>query len=284
MELADAGVLGIVGPGITDNGFIARDLADECRLPSIIWAAHEELRSPWSFHFQLGSLEEEPPVLLRHLAARGIRRIALVHDDATIIHRYVQYLAIAQRFVDIEVVSRAMMAPDIADASAAIAAVRRPDAEALIYFGLGRSAEPVGSAMRAAGWDVPVVGCSSLMMGRARPEMTATWDGWVSVAMETEENPAVARAAQLLPRAIVDSPVGLSFFDMGRLIGEGLDRAGYMTRASLREGLERVKHLPTTIGHPGTMMTLGHWDRAILKGRYLVLHEWNGGKSAALRA
>jgi hypothetical protein len=119
-------------------------------------------------------------------------------------------------------------------------------------------------------------------MGRSKPEMAASWDGWVSVAMETETNPMAVRARQILGSGLASSPIGYSFFDMGRLIGEGLDRAGYMTRASLKDGLQCVKHLPATVGHPGTMMTAGHWDRALLKGPYLVLHRWQGGKSSAL--
>ena len=194
MDLVNAGVIGIVGPGITDNGFIARDLACEHRVPTIIWAAHEELRSEWSFHFQLGSLEEEPPVLLRHLAAQGITRVAVVYDDAAIIHRYVESMMVAQRFIPVEVVSRVMIDRDIADASEAIARLRHPEAQALLYFGLGRSAEPIGLAKRAAGWDVPVAACSSLNMGRSKPEMAASWDGWVSVTMETEANPMAVRA------------------------------------------------------------------------------------------
>lgn len=282
MELVDAGVIGIVGPGITDNGFIARDLSCEIGVPSIIWAAHEELRSEWSFHFQLGSLEEEPPVMLRHLLAEGLTKVALVHDDATIIHRYVESMTVAQRFIPVEVVSRVMVDRGIADASEAIARLRHPEAQALVYFGLGRSAEPIGLARQASGWDVPVVACSSLNMGRSKPEMAASWDGWVYASMETEANPMTARARAILGDAIADSPIGYSFFDMGRLIGEGLDRAGYMTRASLKDGLQCVKHLPATVGHPGTMMTSGHWDRQVLKGPYLVLRRWQGGKTFAL--
>jgi branched-chain amino acid transport system substrate-binding protein len=282
MELVDAGVLGIVGPGITDNGFIARDLSREHRVPSIIWAAHEELRGEWSFHFQLGSLEEEPPVLLRYLAAQGLTKVAVVYDDATIIHRYVESMTVAQRFIPVEVVSRTMIDRDIVDASAAIARLRHPEAQALLYFGLGRSAEPVGLAKQAAGWQVPVVACSSLNMGRSQPQMTTSWDGWTYASMETEANPMAARARAILGDAIADSPIGYSFFDMGRFIGEGLDRAGYMTRASLKQGLQCVKHLPATVGHPGTMMTSGYWDRAVLKGPYLVLRRWQGGKTAAL--
>src|SRR5688500_6784267 len=56
LELADAGVLAVVGPGITDNAFIARDLADAVELPCINWSGNEQTRSEWCFQFQVGSL------------------------------------------------------------------------------------------------------------------------------------------------------------------------------------------------------------------------------------
>jgi hypothetical protein len=73
--------------------------------------------------------------------------------------------------------------------------------------------------------------------------------------------------------------VALSFYDMGRLVGEALSQASYLTRASVRDGFERVKHLPATVGYPGTMMSLGYRDRVVLKGRYLVLRQWQNQKS-----
>lgn len=282
LDLAEAGVVGIIGPGLSENGFIARDLADEHRIPSIIWAGHEGMRSHWSFHYQIGSLEEEAPLLLKHLKDRGVKRVAVVYDDINIVLQYIEHFDVARRLHDIEVVARAAMSPDIQDATQVIESVSTPRAEALVYFGWGRSAEPIARAKQAADWQVPVVGCSSLMMGRARPSMAELWDGWVYVDMVSDHNPATAAVTARLSPEITRSPVGLGFYDMGRLMGEALDRALYRTRASLRDGFERVKHLPSAIGHTGTMMTCGYWDRAILKGPYLVLREWREAKSVTL--
>jgi branched-chain amino acid transport system substrate-binding protein len=66
---------------------------------------------------------------------------------------------------------------------------------------------------------------------------------------------------------------------MGRLVGEASARAGHLTRAGLKDGLERVKQLPATSGVDGTTMGFGNFDHAALKGRYLVLREWRDGKT-----
>jgi hypothetical protein len=40
--------------------------------------------------------------------------------------------------------------------------------------------------------------------------------------------------------------------------------------------------LPATVGYPGTHMTLGYHDRAVLKGPFLVLRQYRRGKSVLL--
>jgi len=43
--------------------------------------------------------------------------------------------------------------------------------------------------------------------------------------------------------------------------------------------LERIKCLPAALGTPDTTMGFGHWDRAALKGGFLVPRQWRGGRS-----
>ena len=53
----------------------------------------------------------------------------------------------------------------------------------------------------------------------------------------------------------------------------------HLTRAGVKEGLERVKRIPAAMGVDGTWMGFGLWDRAALKGEFLVLREWRDGRS-----
>ncbi len=189
-DLADAGVLAIIGPGITDNGYVARDLADEIGIPCVIWAAHEQLRSQWAFHFQLGSLEDEALTIVQHLVDRQVRRAALVSDETMNARRHVEWFDIGCRRVGIQVVARRTMPAEISDASSVVDAVHHPDAEVLVYFGRGPSAFPLGLALQAASWNIPVVGNSSLTHGRMHPDKTAPWDGWIYLDMFAD-TPAV---------------------------------------------------------------------------------------------
>ena len=70
--------------------------------------------------------------------------------------------------------------------------------------------------------------------------------------------------------------------DLGRLVAEAIVCADHLTPAGLRDGLEHVKLLPAAIGAPGTTMGFGRWDRAALKGEFLVLRQWRDGESRLL--
>jgi len=69
---------------------------------------------------------------------------------------------------------------------------------------------------------------------------------------------------------------------MGRLVGEAVARAHHLTRAGMKQGLERVKQLPATSGREGTIMGFGVYDHGALKGRYLVLREWRDGTTVQI--
>ncbi len=80
------------------------------------------------------------------------------------------------------------------------------------------------------------------------------------------------------------SPIGAASFDMGRMLGEGIVLADERTPAGVRVGLERVKRLPASSGKAGTTMGFGDWDHAALKGEYLVLRAWRGGRTVEVDA
>jgi hypothetical protein len=68
-------------------------------------------------------------------------------------------------------------------------------------------------------------------------------------------------------------------YDLGRLVAEAVGSTTEPTCEAVKSGIERVKLLPAALGLPGTTMGFGIWDRAALKGRYLVLRRWSEGRS-----
>ena len=276
--LEQQGVLAIVGPSISDNGIVVRDLADRAGLSCINYTGGAITRSEFMFHYQVGSLEEEPAVLAEHLAARGIRRVAVVHDRSPVGSQYAHWFELARATVGIEVTANAVIAPLATEATDLVARLEASKPDGLVYLGLGVSARTVSLAVQALEWKVPVVANSALMFGYAQREWREAWDGWTYIDTVSDDN-AMRTALSAIDRATATGPVGVAGYDIGRLLGEAIARGDHLTRDGVRDGLERVKRLPASSGYDGTTMGFGQWDRGALKGPYLVLRSWRDGKT-----
>jgi branched-chain amino acid transport system substrate-binding protein len=277
-ELVDAGVLVILGPTVSDNGLIVGPLADAAGVPCINYTGGERTRGEFMFHYQVGSLEEEPIVLVEHLVRRGIANVAAAYDNSPVGRGYFDSLSVACAAAGIDITGSAAISALAEDVSPTIQRLRTGDPESLVYLGLGVAARAVALAVEAEKWTVPVVANSSLMFGYTRRDWRAGWEGWVYVDGVSDENSARARLAEHAPKT-ARGPVGVAAYDIGRLLGEAVARATHLTRAGIKDGLERVKRLPAATGMEGTTMGFGHWDHAALKGRYLVLRRWQDGKT-----
>jgi hypothetical protein len=188
------GVVAVIGPGISDNGIIVRDLADDVRLPCINWTGGDVTRGEWMFHYQLGSLEEEPAFLALHLAARGRRRIALVHDDSLVGRRYVEFFEDAAARFGLEIVL-------LTESTRDVRRLRAANPDAILYLGLWFAARELGVALAASDWRPPVFSNSALMYGHASPDWRREWDGWCYVDAYSDRNPIPAGRARAARRS-----------------------------------------------------------------------------------
>jgi ABC-type branched-subunit amino acid transport system substrate-binding protein len=283
VELADAGVLAVLGPSISDNALVVRDLAAARRLPCINYSGGERTRGEWMFHYQVGSLDEEPVVLAGHLAGRGIRTVALAHDHSAVGRGYAEAFSEVCAALGIELVASSPVSPLAEDLSPIVRRLRSAAPQSVCYLGLGVAARALALALEAEHWEVPVVANSALMFGYQRRDWRSGWEGWVYVDTVSDGNTARAALRELSWRSAA-GPIGVAAYDMGRLLGEALARAAHLTRDGVRQGLERVKALPAASGGEGTVMGFGAWDHGALKGPYLVLRSWRDGKTVEVRA
>jgi branched-chain amino acid transport system substrate-binding protein len=278
-ELVATGVVAIVGPSISDNALHVRDLADEAGIACINYTGGAFTRGNHMFHYQVGSLEEEPVLLAEHLAAHGHHRVAVLYDETPVGTSYNLWLGrTVERTGDPELAFRQSVSPLAEDLRADVEAALEFEPDALVYLGLGVAARAVALGVEAVGWTGPVVTNSALMFGYARPDWRSGFEDWVYIDTVSDGNPVRAelRAKSRMHSA---SPIGVASFDIGRLLGEGLVLADDRSPAGVREGLERVKRLPAATGKAGTTMGFGEWDHAALKGDYLVLRSWRGGRT-----
>lgn len=278
-ELIAAGVVAIVGPSISDNGLIVRELADDAGVACINYTGGAFTRGKHMFHYQVGSLEEEPVLLAEHLRGLGHHRIAVLYDNTPVGTSYDLWLGRAvARTGDPELAFRASVSPLAEDLRSNVEAALSIEPDALLYLGLGVAARAVALAVEAVGWTGPVVTNSALMFGYARPDWRRGFEDWVYVDTISDANP-VRAALREHSRMHAASPIGVAAYDIGRLLAEGIVLADALTPAAVREGLERVKRLAAATGKAGTTMGFGDWDHGALKGEALVLRAWRGGRT-----
>jgi len=277
-SLCDDGVIAIIGPSISDNGLIAAPLADAARVPAINYTGGERTRSEWMFHYQIGSLEEEPPVLAQRMVTRGLRRAAVCFDQSPVGRRYSERFETARVRLGLDVSAAVSVSPLATDLVAVLEQLREGKPDVLVYLGLGVASRAVALARQELTWDVPVLANSALMFGYAYPDWREGYAGWEYVDTIADDNQVRAALAQRSTR-VAGGPIGCAAYDMGRLLGEAVARAEHLTRAGVADGLRRVKQLPAASGYDGTLMGFGHWDHAALKGHFLVIREWRDGRS-----
>ena len=278
-----AGAIAIVGPSISDNALIAAPLCDAARLPAINYSGGERTRSQWMFHYQVGSLEEEPPLLAARMVERGLRSAAVVFDQSPVGRRYAECFEAARgparprghRHREHLVVGRGRRRP-------ARRASGRGEPDVLVYFGLG--VVVARGRARPAGRSVGTFPCSrtrrSCSATRGPTGATATRAGSTSTRSPTTTGGAPS-LKELSPHA-AGGPIGCAAYDIGRLLGEAIAQSDHLTRAGIADGLRRAKQLPATSGYEGTLMGFGTMEHAALKGHYLVLREWRDGRSVQI--
>ena len=278
--LDDAGVLAILGPAVSDNAIVARPLADASGIATLNYTGADESRGECAFHFQIGSLEDEPSFLANHLAQRGLIRVALIQDSSYIGRRMSEFFEDACAVAGLELVARTMTPVDVVDARNAVATARATDPDVLITLGLWNLPRAVSEALQDTDWSIPTTANSALIYGYADPQWASGWDGWTYIDTVSESNPryqAFVEAARAAGHAAGPGAAGI--YDMGRLLAEGIARARSLTRDQIVLGLERVRSLPSATGRPDVLMGFGRHDRGALKGQYLVIRQWRDGQS-----
>ena len=277
-RLVEKDVLLVVGPAIGDNALVATPLAEQHRVPTINWAGSERARGHYMFHLQVGSHEDEPVVLVRHLRSIGARRIGIVYDKSPIGRRYLHYFQAEAEIMELGIAAAVPIAPVADDAGVQMRELVDARMDSLVYLGLGVSAQAVAKAARASGWSGPCAMNTAGLRGYVA-DFAKTIDGWNYIDMFSDRNTTLSALCERHRVPANRKYAAAKGYDLGRLVAEGLARAPELTREGIKCGLEQIKLLAAAEGHDGTVLSFGNWDRGALHGRYLVLRTWKDGTS-----
>jgi ABC-type branched-subunit amino acid transport system substrate-binding protein len=283
VELDDAGALVVIGPAMGDAALVATPLAEAAGLPLLNWAGTEEGRGEYMFHLQVGSHEEEPLLLVRHLLAQGLGTAVVLFERSAIGSRYARFFEEAAVAEGLGLDGWLGVAPGAPDVDGPVAKLLRAEPRAFVYLGLGVDQPRVSAALDRAGFGGRRVCNTCGMFGWASAEAAKGFEGWIYVDMFDESNERLQAVLRALDRPFERGPMPAVYADLVDLALEGLARAPQLTRDGVRDGLERIKGIPACEGAPGTMLSFGRHDRGALKGSYLVLRSWRAGRSIAVR-
>ena len=278
MELVRQEAVLIVGPAIGDNALAATPWVEREKVPTINWAGAERARGEYMFHVQVGSHEDESLIIARHLKQIGVNRAGVVYDQSPIGTKHLEFLGLEARVLGLDLAPPQAISPLCEDAADPVARVLEEQPDGFVYLGLGLSAPAVAKALAARGFAGPRIMNTAGIRGHD-PAFAAAIDGWRYVDMFSDGNRTLLRLRTERGLGPAQLFRGATGYDMGRLVAEGLARAPALTRAGVRQGLERVKWLAAAEGEEGTTLGFGIFDRGALHGRYLVLRQWLGGVS-----
>jgi hypothetical protein len=230
------------------------------------------------FQYQAGSLEDEPQIIAAYLAATGAHRVTVVHDLAPTGRAMAHFFEDAANRHGVTQAARiGVPASGVGFREAVLDEIASVKPDAIVH--LGMAAKPLGEALLEHRWEMPVVCNIIASMARNQPELLPLFEGWVYVDMESDSNTTLARLRARLGPGAPQGPRLVSGLDVGRLLAEALDRADLLAPEGVKEGFEAIKVLPSAAGRPGTVMGFGRYDRAALKGSYLVLRRYINGRS-----
>jgi hypothetical protein len=92
-QLADEGVLLVIGPGITDNCLAVVSLFESRGVPTINFPGTTRSRGRYGFHYQIGSLYDDGPLIARAAVRRGLSEVAVIRDNSPIGAEFFEYFA-----------------------------------------------------------------------------------------------------------------------------------------------------------------------------------------------
>jgi ABC-type branched-subunit amino acid transport system substrate-binding protein len=280
-ELADEGVLVIIGPGITDNCMAVVPLFEAHGVPTINFPGTTRSRGRYGFHYQLGSLYDDGPLIVRAMARRGLHQVAVIRDRSPIGEEFFEFFEEECERHGLAVGIDLKSSPVAEDLSHEVKRAKESGPDALAYLGFGGVLLTLSRALTSAGWDPPRFTTSAGMHFHSQaPEDRRQMSGWVYVDQVDEGNHALQSMLERHEARFGErrfDPITGAMYDMASLAVLGLRHATVHTPEGVMEGLERIHQVPSVLGGSGTVMGFGPWERTALKGPdYLILRQMSG--------
>lgn len=296
--IEDFDPLALIGPHQTEVVTALLPYFDEWCIPTITMCGTLHAASPWLFLTPNGTFCDEAILMTDHcIEVFGSKRLGIIREENLLGDEYAEWIRRRARARRLTIVSDVAVSsfttPE--DGDAAFATLRDAGADAVTYVGFGAAAGAVFGAsqrVKESGYRPDLI-TMSMFMGTT-PGLAAHserdygglldgYEGWTGVDQFDENNPFYTAmldrfAARYDGRRTAHcyTPQG---YDMGNALAHGIALAKPLSHDGLRNGLERVRRVPATIGGPGNLISFGPNDHRGYKGDYIVMRMIQEGRN-----
>jgi hypothetical protein len=169
------------------------------------------------------------------------------------------------------------------DLAANLRNLQRAGCDALAYMGYGMlfAQGLMRPALEAIGWDPPRIMTTAFMFYLVGFEH---FEGWVGIDQYCPQNPHVEPFRANFERRYGSPPpmwpnaIPLLAYDTARVMAEALHRAPLLSGPGLKDGLERIRFMPSATGGPRTHIACSPYDHKMFKGDWLLYGKVDGGR------
>lgn len=262
-ELVDEGCIGIIGPAISDNTVAVREhIEQRFQVPAISVCGSEHWLGEWTFLLNNGSMTDEPILWANLMARFGQSRAGVLIERSYIGNTYAENFRRAAGFEGIQIVAEEYIAQTGQDISAAVEALHKAGADAIVHCGFGLGVAEINAGLQALDWDPPRYMGTAFETGM-HPELWENFRGWIGLEQYDEANPVGQDFLDKYEAKHGDRPEyygPLLWRDCAMAFLYAFADAQPLSPRGVKEALERVKMLPAASGSPGTRISFGPWQ------------------------
>ena len=273
--LVEQGCVIVAGAYSSDNAIAVAPVANELKVPLISWCGTERYSGEYCFRLGNGDCGGDAALMAGWLKRKGHERIAVLNEVSPNGEEYFRFFRQECRRLGISVGAVETVPQQPKDLAENLLNLKQSNCDALAYMGYGMLVAQglMRPALEKIGWDPPRIMTTAFMFYLVGFEH---FEGWVGIDQLCPDNRLVepVRAAfherhganpPMWPNAI---PV--LAYDTARVMVEALHRAPILTGPGLKDGLERIRFMPSATGGPRTHIAAAPGDHNMFKGDWLL--------------
>jgi len=281
--LVDEGCIGVAGAYSSDNAITVAPLANELEVPLLSWAGTERLQGDYCFRLGNGDCGGDAALVVAWLARQGYRRIAVLSEISPNGEEYFRFFRqeCRRRGIAIAAVETVSQSPEhLADN---LDHLRQVGPDALAYMGYGMLAAKglLREALDELEWDPPRIMGTAFMFYLMGYEK---FEGWVGIDQLDPSNALVEGFHQRYVARYGGDPmmwpnaIPVLAYDTSRVLVEGLFRAPILSGPGLKDGLERIRFMPSGTGGAHTHIACSPHEHGMFRGDWLLYGRVTNGK------